>query len=59
MKIFVEKKGNVRYPNKDNMEDFKMSVYEGEFNVTKSLVGEEGGGGMRKIGPYLLCQFQF
>ena len=32
LKIFVEKKGNVRYPN-------QMSIYEGDFNVTKPLGG--------------------
>ena len=39
MKIFVEKKDNVGHPDRGKMEDFKIAVYEGVFNVTKSLGG--------------------
>ena len=42
LKNFVEKNDNVGHPTKGKMEDFKISIYEGNFNVTKSL----GGGGV-------------
>ena len=39
LKNFVEKNDNVGHPTKGKMEDFKISIYEGNFNVTKSLGG--------------------